>query len=52
MELRNYTEDKNIIEEIIKDSIADELGIEVGDIISQIITQVKDIIDYKYLISD
>lgn len=53
MELRNYTEDKNIIEEIIKDSIADELGIEVGDILLAINNnQVKDIIDYKYLISD
>lgn len=45
--------DKNIIENIIKDSIADELGLEVGDEILSINGEnIKDIIDYKYLISD
>ncbi len=53
MELKNYTEDNNIIEEIIEGSIAEELEIEVGDILLSINdTPVKDIIDYKYLISD
>jgi len=53
MELKNYTEDNNIIEEIIEDSIAEEVGIEVGDILLSINDMpVKDIIDYKYLISD
>lgn len=45
--------DKNIIENIIKDSIADELELEVGDEILSINGEnIKDIIDYKYLISD
>ena len=53
MELKNYTEDNNIIEEIIEDSIAEKVGIEVGDILLSINDMpVKDIIDYKYLISD
>lgn len=53
MELRNYTEDRNIIEEVKKGSIAEELEIEVGDILLSINgRKVKDIIDYKYLISD
>ena len=53
MELRNINEDKNIIEEICKDSIADEIGLEIGDIILSVDgTPIKDILDYKYLISD
>lgn len=53
MELKNYTEDNNIIEEIIEGSIAEELEIEVGDILLSINNMpVKDIIDYKYLITD
>ncbi|WP_353097369.1 DUF512 domain-containing protein [Tissierella praeacuta] len=53
MELKNFTEDKNIIEEITKGSIAEELEIEPGDILLSINDMpVKDIIDYKYLVSD
>lgn len=53
MELGNIKETKNIIEEVAKGSIADELGIEKGDIIISINdSEVKDIIDYKYLVSD
>lgn len=53
MELKNYTEDKNIIEKVKSGSIAEELEIEVGDILLSINNKpVKDIIDYKYLISD
>ncbi|HZJ99289.1 MAG TPA: DUF512 domain-containing protein [Tissierellaceae bacterium] len=53
MELRNYTESRNIIEEIAKGSIADELEIEAGDVLLSINNSiVKDIIDYKYLMSD
>lgn len=43
----------NIINFVIKGSIADELGIESGDALLSINGQaVKDIIDYKYLMSD
>lgn len=53
MELRNIKETRNIIEEIAKGSIADELGIEKDDILLSINGKnIKDIIDYKYLISD
>lgn len=53
MELNNISEAKNIIESVEKGSIADELGIEKGDILISIDSQeVKDIIDYKYLMSD
>lgn len=53
MELRNFNEDKNIIEEVMENSIAEELEIEPGDILLSINDMpVKDIIDYKYLISD
>lgn len=53
MELRNYKEDKNIIEEVAKGSIAEELEILPGDILLSINdTPVTDIIDYKYLVSD
>ncbi|HZK33243.1 MAG TPA: DUF512 domain-containing protein [Tissierellaceae bacterium] len=53
MELKNYKEDRNIIENIKKDSIAEELGLEIGDILLSINDKtIKDIIDYKYLISD
>lgn len=53
MELRNFTEDRNIIEEVAIGSIADELEIEPGDILLSINDMpVRDIIDYKYLISD
>ena len=52
-ELNNYTEDRNIIEEIVKGSIAEELEIQQGDILLSINDMpVKDVIDYKYLISD
>ena len=53
MELRNYNETRNIIEEVSKGSIADELNIQAGDILLRINeNKVNDIIDYKYLISD
>lgn len=53
MELGNIKETKNIIEEVDTGSIADELGIEKGDVIISINgKEVKDIIDYKYLVSD
>lgn len=53
MELGNIKESKNIIEEVAGGSIADELEIKKGDIILSIDrTEVKDIIDYKYLVSD
>lgn len=53
MELKNYIESKNIIEEVVKNSIAEELDIQPGDILISINeVLVKDIIDYKYLLSD
>lgn len=53
MELRNFNESKNIIEEIAMGSIAEELDIISGDkLISINGVKVKDIIDYKYLITD
>ncbi|MDR7869862.1 MAG: DUF512 domain-containing protein [Tissierellaceae bacterium] len=53
MELRNFSESRNIIEEVVMGSIAEELEIEPGDILLSINnTSVKDIIDYKYLVSD
>ncbi|MBC7088240.1 MAG: DUF512 domain-containing protein [Tissierellales bacterium] len=43
----------NFITEVLKDSIASEIGIEPGDELLKINNQtIKDIIDYKYLISD
>lgn len=53
MELKNLKEDRNIIEKVVEGSIAEELDIEPGDILVSINqSKVKDIIDYKYLISD
>lgn len=53
MELGNVMETKNIIEDIVLGSIAEELSIEPGDILVSINGEkVKDVIDYKYLISD
>lgn len=53
MELRNITDDRNIIEKVVENSIAQELEIRPGDILLSINgSRVKDIIDYKYLISD
>lgn len=53
MELRNFSESKNIIEEVAMGSIAEELEIIPGDILNSINgIKVKDIIDYKYLITD
>lgn len=53
MELRNFNESRNIIEEVAKGSIAEELEIVPGDILLSINEiEVKDIIDYKFLISD
>lgn len=53
MELGNYKEKRNIIEDIVIGSIAEELEIEPGDILLSINgTKIKDVIDYKYLISD
>lgn len=53
MELRNFSESRNIIEEVASGSIAEELEIVPGDIILSINeVEVKDIIDYKFLITD
>mgnify|MGYP000932867720 FL=1 len=53
MELKNLKENRNIIEKVVEGSIAEELDIEPGDILVSINqSKVKDIIDYKYLISD
>ncbi len=53
MELRNIHENRNIIEKVVEGSIADELEIEPGDVLVSINgSNVKDIIDYKFLISD
>jgi putative radical SAM enzyme (TIGR03279 family) len=50
MELKTM---KSIISKVIADSIAEEMEIEVGDkLISINGTEVKDIIDYKFLLSD
>lgn len=53
MELGNYKENRNIIEDIVLDSIAEEMGIEPGDILLSINDmEIKDVIDYKYLMAD
>lgn len=53
MELKNFNEDKNIIEEVAVGSIAEELELEPGDILLSINDiPVKDILDYKYLVSE
>lgn len=53
MELKNYDKHENIIETVTKGSIAEELGVEEGDLLISINgNKIKDIIDYKYHISD
>lgn len=53
MELKTIDKGKNIIENVKENSIAEELGIVPGDVLVSINDcEVKDIIDYKYLISD
>ncbi len=53
MELKTIDKGKNIIENVKKNSIAEELGIVPGDVLVSINDcEVKDIIDYKFLISD
>lgn len=53
MELKRIYDYKNIIEKVAKNSIADELGIEPKDVLLSINgKRIKDIIDYKFLISD
>lgn len=53
MELKKIYDDRNIIEKVHKGSIGDELDIEAGDILVSINNnKVKDIIDYKFLMSD
>lgn len=53
MELKGIYDYKNIIEKVNKGSIAEELEIDIGDILLSINgKKVKDIIDYKFLISD
>lgn len=53
MEIIKNNENKNIIKKVIKGSIAEELGIEPEDILLSINSkEVRDIIDYKFLISD
>jgi putative radical SAM enzyme (TIGR03279 family) len=53
MELRNLDGNRNIIEYVKEGSIAEELEIKKGDILLSINgNNVKDIIDYKFLITD
>lgn len=53
MEITNIRESRNIIEDVVIGSIADELGIDPGDILVSINdVPVRDVIDYRYLISD
>lgn len=53
MELKSFKDNRNIIEEVAKGSIAHELELEPGDILLSINDNVvKDILDYKFLISD
>lgn len=53
MELKKIDNKKNIIEKVRHNSIAEEIGIETGDVLISINgKEVKDIIDYKFLISD
>ncbi len=53
MELKKFDNKKNIIEKVRHNSIAEEIGIETGDVLISINgKEVKDIIDYKFLISD
>lgn len=53
MELKIANLPKNIIESVEKGSIAEELGIQQGDLLVSVNDhEVRDIIDYKYLISD
>ncbi|MGO1370944.1 MAG: DUF512 domain-containing protein [Senegalia sp. (in: firmicutes)] len=53
MELRNINENINIIENIKAHSIGEEMDVEVGDILISINDNIiKDIIDYKFHISD
>lgn len=53
MELGNYKESRNIIEDIVHGSIAEELEIEPGDVLLSINgSEIKDVIDYKYFVSD
>lgn len=53
MEITNIRESRNIIEDVVLGSIADELGIDPGDILVSINDMpVRDVIDYRYLISD
>lgn len=52
MEIK-LTDEKNIIENVVSGSIAEEIELEIGDEILSINGEIpKDIIDYKYLISD
>ena len=53
MELNNIDKGINMVEEVVKGSIAEELEIEPGDILISVNgKEVKDIIDYKYIITD
>jgi putative radical SAM enzyme (TIGR03279 family) len=53
MEFKIANLPKNIIESVEKRSIAEELGIQQGDLLVSVNDhEVRDIIDYKYLISD
>lgn len=53
MEIKNIYESRNIIEKVDRGSIAEELEIKPGDVLISINNEkVKDIIDYKFLVSD
>jgi len=53
MELKKIVDSRNVIERVKRGSIAEEMNIEPGDILLSINgNKVKDIIDYKFLITD
>ncbi len=53
MEIKLTKDNRNVIEKVLPNSIGEELKIEPGDILISVNgKKVKDIIDYKYLITD
>ncbi|MDO5714329.1 MAG: DUF512 domain-containing protein [Tissierellia bacterium] len=53
LELRSFSEHRNLIQEVLPNSIAEELGLEPGDEILTINgNKIKDIIDYKFHMYD
>lgn len=53
MEIANIEESNNIIENVELGSIADEMEVSIGDLLISINgKEIKDVIDYKYMMSD